>query len=40
LVEKRPVLAAYRARGIARPAFQAALAAQLADFESENEAAA
>jgi glutathione S-transferase len=40
LVEKRPVLAAYRARGIARPAFQAALAAQLADFESGNEAAA
>jgi glutathione S-transferase len=40
LIEKRPVLAAYRARGIARPAFQAALAAQLADFVSEDKAAA
>ncbi|HEY0117116.1 MAG TPA: glutathione S-transferase family protein [Allosphingosinicella sp.] len=33
LVAKRPTLAAYKARGTARPAFQAALAAQLADFE-------
>jgi glutathione S-transferase len=33
LVAKRPTLAAYKQRGIARPAFQAALAAQLADFE-------
>ena len=33
LVEKRPVLAEYKARGTARPAFQRALAAQLADFE-------
>lgn len=32
LVERRPALAAYLARGVARPAFQAALAAQLADF--------
>lgn len=33
LVAKRPTLAAYKARGVARPAFQAALAAQFADFE-------
>ena len=33
LVERRPNLAAYKERGMARPAFQAALAAQLADFE-------
>ncbi len=32
MLTKRPTLAAYRARGMARPAFQAALAAQLADF--------
>ena len=32
LVEKRPALAAYRARGEARPAFRKALAAQLAPF--------
>jgi glutathione S-transferase len=30
----RPNLAAYKERGIARPAFQAALAAQLADFDA------
>ena len=39
LVEQRPNLAAYRARGTARPAFKAALAAQLADFEAEPAAA-
>lgn len=33
LVTSRPVLAAYKERGIARPAFKAALAAQFADFE-------
>ena len=33
LVAKRPALAAYKDRGMARPAFKAALAAQLADFE-------
>lgn len=33
LVAKRPALAAYKARCEARPAFRAALAAQLADFE-------
>lgn len=33
LVAARPTLAAYKVRGTARPAFQAALAAQLADFE-------
>lgn len=32
LIGERPALAAYRARGEARPAFQAALAAQLAAF--------
>ncbi len=39
LVAARPTLAAYRARGIARPAFARALAAQLADFEDEAPAA-
>ena len=38
LVAARPRLAAYKARGIARPAFQRALAAQLADFEEEQPA--
>lgn len=33
LLTDRPVLADYVARGMARPAFQAALAAQLADFD-------
>ena len=33
LMTDRPVLADYVARGMARPAFQAALAAQLADFD-------
>ena len=33
LVAARPRLAAYKARGIARPAFKRALAAQLEDFE-------
>ena len=33
LVAARPTLAAYKARGTARPAFERALAAQLADFE-------
>lgn len=32
LVATRPALAAYKARGTARPAFERALAAQLADF--------
>ncbi|WP_166041117.1 glutathione S-transferase family protein [Sphingosinicella sp. YJ22] len=40
LVSKRPVLAAYKERGIARPAFKAALAAQLADFEERQPAMA
>jgi len=40
LVAKRPVLAAYKERGIARPAFKAALAAQLADFEERRPAMA
>ncbi len=40
LVAKRPVLAAYKARGMARPAFQTALAAQLADFEDRAPVAA
>jgi len=40
LVAKRPVLAAYKEPGIARPAFQAALAAQLADFEERQPAMA
>lgn len=35
LVEKRPALAAYKARGTARPAFGRALAAQLADFTDQ-----
>lgn len=39
LVAGRPALAAYRARGIGRPAFQRALAAQLADFEETAAAA-
>jgi len=39
LVEKQPTLAAYQARGEARPAFQRALAAQFADFEPEPAAA-
>ena len=40
LVANRPVLAAYKERGIARPAFKAALAAQLADFEERQPAMA
>ena len=40
LVARRPNLAAYKARGEARPAFQAALAAQLADFEEKQPSAA
>lgn len=40
LVAKRPVLANYKERGIARPAFKAALAAQLADFEERQPAMA
>jgi glutathione S-transferase len=40
LVAARPTLAAYKARGEKRPAFERALAAQLADFESEAAAAA
>lgn len=40
LVAKRPVLAAYKERGMARPAFKAALAAQLADFEERQPAIA
>ena len=40
LVASRPTLAAYKARGIERPAFQAALAAQLADFEEREPAPA
>lgn len=39
LVEEQPTLAAYQARGEARPAFQRALAAQFADFEPEPAAA-
>lgn len=35
LVASRPALAAYKARGTARPAFQAALTAQLADFTDQ-----
>ena len=35
LFDTRPRLAAYVQRGIARPAFAAALQAQLADFQSE-----
>jgi glutathione S-transferase len=33
LIERHPNLVAYKARCQARPAFEAALAAQLADFE-------
>lgn len=40
LLAKRPNLADYVARGTARPAFKAALAAQLADFEERETAAA
>lgn len=40
LVTSRPVLAAYKERGIARPAFKAALAAQLVDFEERQPAMA
>ena len=40
LVEEQPTLAAYQARGEARPAFQRALAAQLDDFEEPQPAAA
>lgn len=39
LLAEFPTLAAYRARGEARPAFQRALAAQLADFEDQPAAA-
>jgi glutathione S-transferase len=39
LVSSRPVLADYLARALARPAFQRALAAQLADFKPEPQAA-
>ncbi len=40
LLEERPVLMAYLERSIARPAFKAALAAQLADFKPTPAAAA
>lgn len=40
LVAGHPTLAAYKARGVARPAFQRALAAQLADFEERQPVAA
>ncbi|HSX57528.1 MAG TPA: glutathione S-transferase family protein [Sphingomonas sp.] len=40
LLEERPVLMAYLERAIARPAFKAALAAQLADFKPVPAAAA
>ena len=40
LVAARPALAAYKARGIARPAFERALSAQLADFEDQPASAA
>ena len=33
LIAARPTLAAYVERGMARPAFQRAMAAQLADFQ-------
>jgi glutathione S-transferase len=39
LVAARPSLAAYKKRGISRPAFERALAAQLADFEDAMPAA-
>lgn len=35
LVAENPALAAYHARGLSRPAYQRALAAQLADFAAE-----
>lgn len=35
LIDARPRLAAYVARGMARPAFKAAVAAQIADFSDE-----
>jgi glutathione S-transferase len=35
LLARHPTLAAYVARGEARPAFQRALAAQLADFVAD-----
>ena len=40
LVADRPILAAYKARGMARPAFGRALEAQLADFEERPAVAA
>jgi glutathione S-transferase len=40
LLNERPNLLAYKERGTARPAFQRAMAAQLADFEKEQPAAA
>ena len=40
LVAARPTLAAYKARGEARPAFERALEAQLADFEAREPVAA
>lgn len=40
LLEERPVLMAYLERAISRPAFKAALAAQLADFKPSPAAAA
>lgn len=40
LIDEQPHLAAYRARGEARPAFQRALAAQLADLSDDAAAAA
>lgn len=39
LLETRPALAAYVDRGMARPAFKAAIAAQLADFRDQPKAA-
>jgi glutathione S-transferase len=39
LISGRPTLAAYLARGMARPAFERAIAAQLADFQPEPVAA-
>jgi glutathione S-transferase len=40
LLEQRPNLLAYMERGMARPAFERAMAAQLADFEDRQPAAA
>ena len=40
LVAKRPALAAYKERGIARSAFKAALAAQIAEYEAREPAMA